>query len=351
MARSPQRKVVAGLPVVCERDVEMEIHRQAIELPGAWVPGADAKDKFTRALTEAERDSLDGLLAATAGSAPTKTTRSQFSHPVIVELMSEVRDIILNGTGVVLLTGLTRASYTDEQMERIYWGLGTHLGKGLPQSRDLDMLGYVQEEEENPMARGYRSSAALGMHTDAFEIVGLMCIQRAEEGGESSLASALTMHNRILEERPELLLALYEGYYFTLQELQFTDRPTTAEKVPVFSSKNGVVSVNAASGYMRSAARLRGEEFPADLDEALKYFDALANRPDVRAEFMLEPGDMLLWNNYTHLHSRRAFKNSPERKRLLLRLWLEVENGRDVHANYGLRGRSFRWIHENEQVA
>jgi hypothetical protein len=60
---------------------------------------------------------------------------------------------------------------------------------------------------------------------------------------------------------------------------------------------------------------------------------------------MLEPGDMMLWNNFTHLHSRRAFKSSPERKRFLLRLWLEVKNGRNVTPELALRGRSFEWIY------
>jgi hypothetical protein len=172
-----------------------------------------------------------------------------------------------------------------------------------------------------------------------------MCAQRAESGGESSLASALTIHNEILRSRPELLPPLYAGFYFTLQELQFTERPTTAEKVPVFCNVDGVVSCNYAASYMRRAAELRGIPFPAELDAALKYFDEVVQRPDVRAEFMLEPGDMMLWNNYTHLHSRRAFKNSSARKRLLLRLWLEVTNGRAVTPRMALRGRSFEWIY------
>jgi hypothetical protein len=323
------------------------VFREIIDHPNAWTPDGGV-ERFWRHLSEAELAALDDLIAKTRDVDPVKVTREQFSDPVIDALADEMREIILNGAGVVILKGVTPDRYSEEDMKRLYWGLGTHLGRGLPQSRQMEMLGLVQEEEANPMIRGYRSSAALGMHTDAFEIVGLMCVRRAEEGGESSLASALTMHNKILSERPELLEALYEGYYFVLQELQFTDRPTTAEKIPVFSNKDGVVSVNAASSYMRHAAELRKEPFPADLDEALKYFDQVANREDVRAEFLLDDGDVMLWNNYTHLHSRRSFKNSTERKRLLLRLWLEVENGRDVQPDYALRGRSFRWI--NEQV-
>lgn len=324
------------------------VYRDVIDHPNAWTPGTSSYESFSRDLSKAQLSAIDRKLAETRDIAPTDVTRAQFDDPELAALMADVREEIMNASGVVILKGVTRERYSDEDMKRLYWGLGTYLGRGLPQSRQMEMLGLVQEEPENPNARGYRSNAALGMHTDAFEIVGLMCVQRAEEGGESSLASALTMHNVIRAERPDLLPALYEGYYFTLQELQFTARPTTEEKVPIFSNKDGVVSVNAASAYMRRAAELRGETFPPDLDEALNVFDEVANRDDVRAEFLLQPGDMMLWNNYTHLHSRRSFKNSPERQRLLLRLWLEVEDGRDVQPDYALRGRSFRWIHENQ---
>ncbi len=315
--------------------------------PNAWTP-EEGIARFTRQLSGIELDDLAALVKATQPVEAAKVERHQFSTPAIDRLMDEVRDAIMDGAGVVLLKGVTPDRFSDDAMYRLYWGLGTHLGRGLPQSRQMEMIGLVQEEDSNPNARGYRSNNALGMHTDAFEIVGLMCVRRAEQGGESSLASALTMHNKILAERPDLLPALYEGYYFVLQELQFTDRPTTEDKVPVFSNKDGVVSVNAASSYMRHAAELRKEPFPADLDEALRYFDEVANRANVRAEFLLEDGDILLWNNYTHLHSRRGFRNSEDRKRLLLRLWLDVEQGRDVQPDYAIRGRSFRWINEQD---
>jgi hypothetical protein len=321
------------------------IYRQIIDHPNAWTPATASKQSFSRPLEPVHLQALERLLAATRDRDPVQVTRADFDAPAINTLMIEVRDTIMKGCGVVILTGLTRERYSDNDFKRIYWGLGTHLGRGLPQSRRMEMLGLVQEEEENTTQRGYRSSAALGMHTDAFEIVGLMCVQRAQSGGESSLASALTIHNEILKNRPELLTPLYEGFYFTLQELQFTERPTTAEKVPVFCNVDGVVSCNYAASYMRRAAELRNVPFPQDLDEALKYFDATAQRPDVRAEFMLEPGDMMLWNNYTHLHSRRAFKSSPERRRLLLRLWLEVAHGRRVTPGMALRGKSFEWIY------
>ena len=61
----------------------------------------------------------------------------------------------------------------------------------------------------------------------------------------------------------------------------------------------------------------------------------MLNRPELRAEFALEPGQVYFINNRWILHNRTAFEDhpEPERRRHLVRLWLE---GRD-------RARERRW--------
>jgi len=44
----------------------------------------------------------------------------------------------------------------------------------------------------------------------------------------------------------------------------------------------------------------------------------------------LRPGDIQLLNNSVVPHSRTAYHDEEHRKRYLLRLWLNVENGRPV---------------------
>ena len=99
---------------------------------------------------------------------------------------------------------------------------------------------------------------------------------------------------------------------------------------------------NAAA--MRNLAIIRRDQ--GKLDEALRYFTEIAARPDICAYYMLEPGDMAFWHNFTNLHSRTAFSDSERRKRLLLRLWLDVPGGRPVVPNMRVRADSYRWIYE-----
>lgn len=307
------------------------VHRLPIVHPSAWtVKDVGGKDGLRVSLSQEQLDAVDELLARTRGRRPQEVTRGEFDHPALTPFLAGIRDIIMHGRGAVIISGLTRERYSEEDFERIYWGFGTHWGDAAVQSANGDRLGYVRKEEADPTARGYRGQSELSFHTDSYEIVGLMCVQSAESGGLSSLVSALSIHNEILRARPELLAPLYEGYHYAIPELQFTEKPVTDEKIPVFCNVDGQVSCMYAGSFMRAAAEKRGVPLPYDLTEALDLFAATSRREELALQFLLEPGEMLIWHNFLNLHARTAFENSARKQRLLLRLWLSVPGGRPV---------------------
>ncbi|MSQ50550.1 MAG: hypothetical protein EXR28_01550 [Betaproteobacteria bacterium] len=307
------------------------VFRQRIDHPAAWKSTeVTGKQAFQRQLTAKQLRGFDTLLEATVRLAPHEVTRRDFDEPQINRLGEELKREIMEGRGMAILTGITREKYSDEQMERIYFGLGTHLGVAAEQSAQGDKLGYVREEESDHVSRGYRSSAELHMHTDSYEMVGLMCVQKAVSGGFSGMVSTLAIHNEILRTRPELLEPLYRGFHYAIPEVRFSANPITDGMIPVFCNVNGKVSCNYASSFMRNAAEQMKVALPAGLGEGLDYFDDIASRDDFALRFMLEPGEILLWHNFLYLHSRTEFKNSPTQKRLLLRLWMDVPDGRPV---------------------
>src|SRR5262249_43980424 len=69
-----------------------------------------------------------------------------------------------------------------------------------------------------------------------------------------------------------------------------------------------------------------GEPLSSDRREALDRLDEVLNRPALRAEFALEPGQVFFINNRWILHNRTTFEDhpEPERRRHLVRLWLEA---------------------------
>lgn len=305
--------------------------RHPITTPNAWTSRAiGGKSGLTQPLTPAQLAAFDSALARTRHLKPQEATRADFDHPEIAALTAALDQTIRHGRGAVLLSGLTRDTHSEEDMERIYWGIGTCLGDPAEQSMLGDRLGHVRHVKDDPVARGYRSNEELTPHTDSYRIVGLMCLQRAETGGLSRIVSSLAIHNHILATRPDLLEPLYEGYYYAVAEARFSANPVTDFKIPLFCCIDDIVSCGYSRSFMHSAASLRGEEVPAKLVEALDYFDMVAEQDDLRAEFLLEPGEMLLWHNFQMLHARAAYQDSPQHTRHLLRLWLKVENDRPI---------------------
>jgi hypothetical protein len=140
---------------------------------------------------------------------------------------------------------------------------------------------------------------------------------------------------------------LYEGYY-----LGSNGGPATMfnEKAPVFSNVDGTVSCFNQGLFYTFAAKARGEELPPEFVTAMQALNEIAARPGLRADFMLEPGEMVFFHNFTTMHSRSSFHDSETQKRLLLRLWLNVPNGRAMHSTFVAMGRRMDEQHAKGQA-
>ncbi len=113
------------------------------------------------------------------------------------------------------MRGLDAGKYTREEIATIFWGVGAHLGRALPQNARGHLLGHVKDlgrDANDPSARIYQTRERQGYHTDSADIVGLLCLERAMEGGRSSLASCLTIQNVLFERSPDLLAELFNAF-------------------------------------------------------------------------------------------------------------------------------------------
>ncbi len=327
------------------------IYRDLITHPSAWTSAAlGGKAAITRALTKDEIQAFDTLLNRTRHLAPQAVTQSDFDHPAVAALISELRQVVMEGRGIILVSGLDPARYAPEDLERIYWGIGTHLGIAAVQSHAGDRLGRVEQDDSNAVSRGYRSSSELHMHTDAYEMVGLMCIRQGASGGQSALVSSLALHNEIVKTHPEYLEALYGGFHMALSEAQLSSKQVTDERIPVYCYVDNKVSCIYSGRFMHDAAAKMGVDLPGNLREALAFMAKTAQRDDLALRFMLEPGEFLLWHNFLNLHSRTEFENDANHKRLLLRLWLNVPDGRPVAKELYARGQTYDRIFQEHRA-
>ena len=283
---------------------------------------------LTRRLSAVQLDAMESAVRQTMDRDTTEITASDFSAPEIVDLMNAARYDIHAGRGAVVLSGVDLDRFDLESFKRLHWGLGTHLGAATFQSARQDLIGFVRKEP-SPEKRGYLSDAELGPHTDFHEILSLASVVTSEEGGVSGFVSAAAIYDAMREEHPDLLEHLEEGYYYP------TSLETVSDyKVPTFSVIDGHIGLYNYALYIIHAAEIRGEEVPPKLAEALRAMFKVAARPQLMMRFTLQPGEIVFWHNFRVLHSRTAFKNTPERERLLLRLWLNAHDHYPLHPGY-----------------
>ena len=296
--------------------------------------------------TPAHLAAIDALMAKLAGDPRPfhEITRRDFTHPALDRDLADLLTYIKTGPGLVVMRGFPVDKYTPQQMQTVYWGIGAHFGRGCSQSADGDYLGHVTNVEK--ASRGYTTARELSLHTDSAEIVGLLCVRDAREGGVSIYANSLKLHEIIAAEHPEYLEVLERGFRCDRRgEEAPDDDSVTPYRVPVFSEKDGVLSTRFVRGVIDRGAEAIGEPLSPLETEALAFFEAVAQRDEVRLELTLRPGEASFINNYEMLHARTGFIDhaDPAKKRLLYRLWLEGEPPRpmkkEVHLYQNRSGR------------
>ncbi len=312
---------------------------QPVVDPAGWEPGnLVASDDWIYVLSPTDIAEVTAAADAyLADGAPlTEIARDKFPLPRFAAALADVRRELQDGRGIVVLRGLPVADLGRRRAATAYLGIGTHLGQPVSQNAFGHLLGHVRDfgkSYDDPKARGYQSNAALGFHCDHCDYVGLLCMQTSQSGGESRVASAVTLYNRILAKRPDLAAVLMEDFYFTRHGEVPAGQPQWYRQ-PVFSIHEGYFSARGVSAYIRKAQGLPGvPPFTPAQEEAMALYKSMVE--DCAADIPFEQGDIQFLHNHVMLHSRRAFEDwsEPARKRHLYRLWLKDEHARPLPAS------------------
>jgi len=237
-----------------------------------------------------------------------------------------------NGTGFLLLRGLPIDKYSSDDIDIINYGIGLHLGTPVCQNLKGDLLGKVENVGDitKKETRVYETNLYLPYHTDLSDVFGLMCIRPAKSGGLTSLVSCGAIYNELLQHYPEYLGVFYRPmYYAHLGE-------DSSNKAPVFSFHDGKLSCRYLRQYIELGAELQDRPLSRVEIEALDKFDEILHSQELRLDIMLEPGDLLLANNYSVMHSRTSFEDfeEKEKRRKLVRLWVKMPNARNLAPDF-----------------
>lgn len=275
---------------------------------------------------------------------PGQFERQDFPASTLQRIMPSLMHELEHGRGCVLLRGLPVERYDLETLKLIYWGFGAYVGDVISQNTKGDLLGYVTDLGNDYFknnVRGHTTSAELKPHSDSSDVVALLCVRTAASGGESKFASSMTIFNEILKHHPNYLETLYKGFFIDLAGKGTTSDPneTTPHRIPVFSYFDGRLSCRFNSKQIKAGAPKAGVVL-TDLDQlAIQCVESLAERNDISFHMDFRPGDIQLLNNHMILHSRTEYVDHSQthRKRLLLRQWWNLPDGRKLADDFANR--------------
>lgn len=299
-------------------------------------------------------EQIDIALDNVEGLAWRDVNRHNFPLPDAAAFLDDVRDELENGSGMVKMRGLDVSRYNQEQLRRIWFGLGCHLGAPMYQNCRGEVMRDIKDEGMGVGAKLYGASVdasgkqflssgartlsagQLRFHTDRCDVVGLLCVRQASEGGVSKLASSATVYNEILKRRPDIHTLLCKP----IPRSRFGEEAGgehVAYDLPIFGVRDGKHTSHFSLTYIESAQMLPGVRKLTDAEhEAIQVLMDVAEEECFEMRFA--PGDIQLLNNHIVYHGRTAFKDdsSVGQDRVLMRLWLSVPNSRALPEDHAV---------------
>jgi hypothetical protein len=315
-------------------DDRAEFDPVPLESACAWT-AEDVRDpaQWTEHLSPAEIKELAAAVAHARAKSEDflQIGKADFPLPTLGPRLKAIERELIDGRGFVLIRGLPRQWWSNDDMCLAYWGIGAHLGRPWPQNAKGHVLGDVTDQGKqpgDPTARGNElGQVGLDFHCDGSDLVGLLCLQSGVSGGLSAVCNSVALHNRLVGERPDLAAELYKPQPYDYRGEQAPGKPGWYP-MPVFTRHGERLFIRLIRPYILASQRhADAPRLTAKAEEALAWMQEMAEDGGYSVLMDFQPGDMQFINNYHVLHGRTAYEDdrASGRVRHLKRLWLETE--------------------------
>jgi hypothetical protein len=283
--------------------------------------------RWRRRLSHAQLAEIDRAVrqASARGLRWQTMTADDFPLPSCAPLAEDIRAELEDGSGIVLLQGLDPSPYSLDGLRLLYAAITRQVGTFVYSTRAGEVMREIRDggrqavqrygalpEAEGTFLSSYArtlSNGALRFHTDRCDVVALFCVRRAARGGLSQLCSSPAVHNAMLERRPDLCAALYEG----LWRSRFGEEDATnksAYPLPVWGVRDGKFTSHYSRTYVEAAQRRLESEVPRVSNRQWQALDLLAEIAEEQCfEMSFAPGDIQFVNNHAIDHARSAFED------------------------------------------
>ncbi|MBT4136436.1 MAG: hypothetical protein HOE48_00915 [Candidatus Latescibacteria bacterium] len=311
----------------------MTPHMEPVKDASAWTAADLERDpSWQFSLTAQQQDELDKALQEVnkRGLNFAEITQADFPLPSLKDTLQDLLHELRNGRGFTVLSNFPTDGYDFKDLEKLYWGLCTHLGTGVTQNKEAGLIHYITDGKLAPQqgARILGKPTPSALHVDLSDCVGLFCVRQAPDDPRSLAASSMTVYNEILRQHPEYLPRLYEGFIWNRVDTYPNETPFSNFKVPAFSAAEGVVTCRFHPGWIRGGMKKAEQKLT---EKEIEIFDFIAQTAIKNSfAFPLHTGDIAFFNNYTVFHGKEGYEPVEDegKKRVLLRIWLDLPNVR-----------------------
>ncbi len=196
------------------------IHKQEINTSASWHEAGSARDQsWFLHFTDAKIAALDqavvvvmalGLQFPDFGKADFPLSGWDDWLRSFADELENWRGFILRATCRLVATATKRLRLSITPSD---FNLDSQTSR---QNLNGDLLGVVMNvgdpNDKNP--RVYQTNKYLPYNTDPSDVVGLLCVRKAKQGGKSSLVSIATLYNRLRRDHPEYLGVLHRPLHY-----------------------------------------------------------------------------------------------------------------------------------------
>jgi len=305
--------------------------------PAGWYPDdISGSSDWIHTLNEVEiAETMDAVQAVSARDLDIRDIgRDDFSVPTLTTGLDEICDELMQGRGFAMIRGLPLDGLGRAEIAAAFWGIGRHIGRPISQNGQGHLLGHVKDlggDYGDARTRGYLTNARMAFHNDQCDILALCCLHPAKSGGDHAICSSVTLYNELLQRRPDLMQELDYAFYRSRSGELPPGETEPWQRQRVFNFEQGYFAARGVGAAIVKAQDIPGVPALTEAQkEALELFRTLA--PELSVEIPFEQGDIFLLTNHVTLHSRGAFEDwaEPDRKRHLLRLWLDTDGARPL---------------------
>ncbi|MCB1742865.1 MAG: TauD/TfdA family dioxygenase [Gammaproteobacteria bacterium] len=294
--------------------------------PVAWTARQVTETDYRIRMSDAVRAELLALLDGPAIEDSAGDRLQRAVPPGLEALMQEVRQRVLRGFGLCIVSGLPIEDLDDTLRARLVRSVAYAFGPVIVQDVKHTRFYDVKDTGRSVQygVRRSKTNVDQELHTDGgwldkpAEVIALHCLAQASNGGMSRIASLTQAVEQMRQEAPDLLALLERPLPWDRQAEHPPGEQTWSEQ-PVLWHESSLTRLRWYRDYVQNGYKLAGQSMPDQIAEALNRFFEILARPENVIEIQLQPGEVAWIHNQAVAHARSEFEAGSARH--MVRVW------------------------------